>query len=167
MGHQRVSALNVVEPARLMTLKGTVDELRAQKEGQVDEFLRSDAENIAIFELSEIANTNATLRMTELYLSSNMKWAWQHRRACQIMLVLEEAHTIVPETFGAGFDYDTQWVVSRIGQIALQGRKYGVGLLVITQRTALVSKTILSQGNSILTLSVPIVSAFLLTYFNT
>ena len=48
------------------------------------------------------------------------------------MLVLEEAHTIVPETFGAGFDYDTQWVVSRIGQIALQGRKYGVGLLVIS-----------------------------------
>ena len=67
------------------------------------------------------------------------------------MLILEEAHTIVPEIFGAGFDYDTQWVVSRIGQIALQGRKYGVGLLVVTQRTALVSKTILSQCNTFLT----------------
>ena len=42
-------------------------------------------------------------------------------------------------------------VVERIGQIALQGRKYGVGLLVITQRTALVSKTILSQCNTFLT----------------
>lgn len=39
-----------------------------------------------------------------------MNWARQHRRARQIMLVLEEAHTIIPETFGAGFDYDTQWV---------------------------------------------------------
>jgi DNA helicase HerA-like ATPase len=38
-----------------------------------------------------------------------------------------------------------------IGQIALQGRKYGVGLLVVTQRTALVSKTILSQCNTLLT----------------
>jgi DNA helicase HerA-like ATPase len=67
------------------------------------------------------------------------------------MIVLEEAHTIVPETAGAGFDFDTQWVVGRIGQIALQGRKYGVGLLVVTQRTALVSKTILSQCNTFLT----------------
>ena len=61
MEHQRISVLIVVEPARLMTLKGTVDEMRAQTEGQVDEILRSDAENIAIFELSEIANTQATL----------------------------------------------------------------------------------------------------------
>ncbi len=129
-------------------LKETVDALRAQTEGQVDEFLRNEANNLAIFELAEIANTKATLRLTEFYLSSIMSWARQHRRARQIMLVLEEAHTIVPETHGAGFDYDTQWVVSRIGQIALQGRKYGVGLLVITQRTALVSKTILSQCNS-------------------
>jgi uncharacterized protein len=37
-----------------------------------------------------------------------------------------------------------------IGQIALQGRKYGVGLLVVTKRTALVSKTILSQYNTLL-----------------
>jgi len=132
-------------------LKKAIDELRAQTEGQVDAFLREDGKNLAIFELAEIANTKATLRLTELYLSSIMNWARQHRRARQIMLVLEEAHTIVPETFGAGFDYDTQWVVSRIGQIALQGRKYGVGLLVITQRTALVSKTILSQCNTFLT----------------
>ncbi len=132
-------------------LKEATDTLRAQTDEQVDAFLRDDGKNLAIFELAEIANTKATLRLTELYLSSIMNWARQNRRARQIMLVLEEAHTIVPETFGAGFDYDTQWVVSRIGQIALQGRKYGVGLLVITQRTALVSKTILSQCNTFLT----------------
>lgn len=80
-----------------------------------------------------------------------MNWARENRQAKQILIVLEEAHTIIPETFSAGFDYDTQWVVSRIGQIALQGRKYGVGLLVISQRTALVSKTILSQCNTFLT----------------
>jgi hypothetical protein len=72
-------------------------------------------------------------------------------RLAKFSFVLEEAHTIIPETAGAGFDYDTQWVVSRIGQIALQGRKYGVGLLIVSQRTALVSKTILSQCNTFLT----------------
>lgn len=82
-----------------------------------------------------------------------MNWARQHRKAREILIVLEEAHTIIPEVFGAGFDYDTQWVVSRIGQIALQGRKYGVGLMVVSQRTALVSKTILSQCNTFFTFS--------------
>ncbi len=132
-------------------LKDAIDALRAQTDAQVDTFLRENRKHLAIFELAEIANTKATLRLTELYLSSIMNWAKKNRRARQIMLVLEEAHTIVPEQYGSGFDFDTQFVVSRIGQIALQGRKYGVGLLVITQRTALVSKTILSQCNTFLT----------------
>lgn len=132
-------------------LKAAIDGLRVATETQVSGFLMSEANNLAIFELAEIANTKASLRLTELYLSAIMGWAREHRRARQIMIVLEEAHTIIPETYGAGFDSETQWVVSRIGQIALQGRKYGVGLFVVTQRTALVSKTILSQCNTFLT----------------
>jgi hypothetical protein len=137
--------------------KKKLDEaLRAMRAGiqtQIAEFLESEDTDLAIFELSEIANSKATLRLTELYLSAIMNWARRHRKARQILIVLEEAHTIIPEVFGAGFDYDTQWVVSRIGQIALQGRKYGVGLMVVSQRTALVSKTILSQCNTFFTFS--------------
>jgi len=118
---------------------------------QINEFLTPDKPNLAIFELSEIANTKATLRLTEAYLSEIMDWARNHRKARSILIVLEEAHTIIPEVFSAGFDHDTQWVVGRIGQIALQGRKYGVGLMVVSQRTALVSKTILSQCNTFFT----------------
>lgn len=128
-------------------------DMRAAIQTQIDEYLESDNTDLAIFELGEIANSKATLRLTELYLSAIMTWARQHRKAREIMIVLEEAHTIIPEVFGAGFDYDTQWVVGRIGQIALQGRKYGVGLLVVSQRTALVSKTILSQCNTFFTYS--------------
>ncbi len=137
--------------AEKKVLKKAIDELRDSTTEQVTEFLESEDDHLAILELREITNTKASLRLTELYLSTIMEWAREHRRARQIMIVLEEAHTIVPETGGSGFDYDTQWVVSRIGQIALQGRKYGVGLLVVTQRTALVSKTILSQCNTFLT----------------
>lgn len=50
-------------------LKKAVDELRIQTEVQVDTFLREDGKNLAIFELAEIANTKATLRLTELYSS--------------------------------------------------------------------------------------------------
>jgi len=132
-------------------LKEAVDALRSTTSAQVTAFLKRDDKNLAILELAEITNTKASLRLTEMYLSTIMEWARAHRRARQVLIVLEEAHTIIPETFGAGFDYDTQWVVGRIGQIALQGRKYGVGLLVVTQRTALVSKTILSQCNTFFT----------------
>jgi hypothetical protein len=118
---------------------------------QISGFLTNDEEYLAVLELSEIANTKATLRLTEMYLSEIMAWARQNRKARQVLIALEEAHTIIPETHGSGFDYDTQSVVSRIGQIALQGRKYGVGLLVVSQRTALVSKTILSQCNTFFT----------------
>jgi hypothetical protein len=132
-------------------LSEAVKTMRIGTIAQIESFLTSDTERLAIFELAEIANSKATLRLTELYLSAIMDWARKHRKARSILIALEEAHTIIPEVFGAGFDYDTQWVVSRIGQIALQGRKFGVGLLVISQRTALVSKTILSQCNTFLT----------------
>lgn len=132
-------------------LDAVIKSMRGHIEKQMSEFLVSDHNWLAIFELSEIANTRATLRLTELYLSEIMSWARKNRKARQTLIVLEEAHTIIPETHGSGFDFDTQWVVSRIGQIALQGRKYGVGLLVVSQRTALVSKTILSQCNTFFT----------------
>ena len=65
--------------------------------------------------------------------------------------MLEEAHTIVPEMNLFGYDrVETGAVVGRMAQIALQGRKYGVGLLLVSQRTAPVSKTLLSQCNTVL-----------------
>lgn len=133
------------------SLKKFLDALKPEVGKDVAAFLESPDNNLGILELNEITNTKATLRTTELYLSSIMDWARKHRKARRVLIVLEEAHTIVPETYGAGFDHDTQWVVGRIGQIALQGRKYGVGLLLVSQRTALVSKTILSQCNTMFT----------------
>lgn len=138
-------------PKEKANLKNFLDTIQPSVEQQIKDFLESEDKKLGIFELSEITNTKATLRTTELYLSAIMKWAKEHRRAKSIMIVLEEAHTIIPEVYSSGFDNDTQWVVGRIGQIALQGRKYGVGLLIVSQRTALVNKTILSQCNTYFT----------------
>lgn len=137
-------------PAEKAALKAGLTQIRATVEAQITGFLVGN-DPLAILELTEISNTKATLRLTEQYLSTIMAWARQYRQARKVLIVLEEAHTIIPETFSSGFDAETQWVVSRIGQIALQGPKYGVWLLVISQRTALVSKTILSQCNTFLT----------------
>lgn len=132
-------------------LKAFLDGIKPQVMTQVEGFLTDSKQRLGIFELSEITNTKATLRTTELYLSAIMDWARKNRKAQRILIVLEEAHTIIPEAYGSGFDSETQWVVGRIGQIALQGRKYGVGLLLVSQRTALVSKTVLSQCNTYFT----------------
>lgn len=140
-------------PKEKKALKEFVDRIKEPVKENVNSFLTSEEKSLGIFWLPEITNTRATLRATELYLSSIMEWARKNRRKRKVLVVLEEAHTIIPETAGSGFDKETQWVVGRISQIALQGRKYGVGLLLISQRTALVSKSILSQCNTYFTFS--------------
>lgn len=119
---------------------------------KVAEFLVADGAAVGVFELPDLANTRATLRATELYVSSIFEWARRHRRARKILIVLEEAHTVIPEFNLFSRDKsETDAVVGRMAQIVLQGRKYGVGLLLISQRTALVSKTLLSQCNTCFT----------------
>ncbi len=125
--------------------------VRPEVADTVAKFLEDAAPGVGLFELPDIANTRATLRATELYVSAIFEWARQNRKKRSILVVLEEAHTVVPEVGFYNFDKgETQAVVGRISQIALQGRKYGVGLLLISQRTALVSKTLLSQCNTVI-----------------
>ncbi len=137
-----------VEKKQMNTL--LKDKIRPAIKSKIETFLNTNESSLGIFELAEITNTRTTLRITEIYLSEIMNWARDNRKKRRVLIVLEEAHTIVPEAFGS-FDANTKWVVERIGQIALQGRKYGVGLLLISQRTALVSKTVLSQCHTYFT----------------
>lgn len=56
-------------------------------------------------------------------------------------LVLEEAHTYIPEDSDSKFNISKE----RVERIAKEGRKYGIGLTVVTQRPSNVSTTVLSQ----------------------
>jgi uncharacterized protein len=60
-------------------------------------------------------------------------------------------------------------LVNSISQIALQGRKYNVGFIVVAQRTANVSKTVLTQCNTIVAFQQfdKTSSDFLLNYMGT
>lgn len=68
-----------------------------------------------------------------------------HARLC---LVYEEAHTLVPEWNSVAAEGDKS-ARAKSARAILQGRKYGLGCLLITQRTANVTKTILNQCNTI------------------
>src|SRR5581483_7620819 len=65
-----------------------------------------------------------------------------------LCLVLEEAHSLVPEWSSAANDAERQ-AVNGTARAILQGRKYGYGCLLVTQRTANVTKSILNQCNTI------------------
>jgi len=68
--------------------------------------------------------------------------------SARICLVYEEAHSLVPEWNSVAADGDKQATATSARAI-LQGRKYGLGCLLITQRTANITKTILNQCNSV------------------
>ncbi|MBB5061034.1 hypothetical protein HDF16_005770 [Granulicella aggregans] len=61
-----------------------------------------------------------------------------------ILLVYEEAHRYVPNQGGARFSS----VRRSIERIAKEGRKYGLSLMVVSQRPSEVSETIFSQCNN-------------------
>lgn len=64
------------------------------------------------------------------------------------MLVCEEAHNYIPKNGGA------EYAASKhsIERIAKEGRKYGLNLMVVSQRPSEVSETIFSQCNNFLVL---------------
>lgn len=69
------------------------------------------------------------------------------------LLVMEEAHSLVPERNSVASDGDKN-ATNGTAKVILQGRKYGLGSMVITQRTANVSKSILNQCNTIFAMRV-------------
>jgi hypothetical protein len=119
--------------------------------GYVKGFVESD-KKLGLFELPELSNTMFILEFTQLFLEGVFSYA-KTNPGEKICIVLEEAHTIIPESNFLGDLGDfgsSKALVAKMSQIALQGRKYGVGLLVIAQRTANVSKSVLTQCNTII-----------------
>lgn len=66
----------------------------------------------------------------------------------RLCIIYEEAHSLVPEWNSVAAEGDRQ-ATAVSSRAILQGRKYGLGCLLITQRTANVTKTILNQCNTI------------------
>jgi hypothetical protein len=69
----------------------------------------------------------------------------------KLCVVFEEAHSLIPEWNQVAQKGD-EHQVNKTARAILQGRKYGMGALIITQRTANVTKTILNQCNTVFAL---------------
>lgn len=96
----------------------------------------------AIWTMSPVEVTQI---VTETALSICQPEMVDHARVC---LVYEEAHSLVPEWNAVASEGD-RVASNATARAILQGRKYGLGCVVVTQRTANVTKTILNQCNNV------------------
>lgn len=120
----------------------------------VKEFLDSDDSTLGIVDFSNIEKPAITV--TNDISNCVLDWVKENRSEeditnpkPKVLLVLEEAHTLVPE-WNATPNSGLKDKVNGTSQVIFQARKYGLGFLVITQRTASVTKSILNQCNTII-----------------
>ena len=128
------------------------DFMMSNSEGQdnfvevIRQFLRDD-NSVCVINLSglpnEIAGRTGSIIARTLF---SLK-IWQERierERSPVLIVCEEAHRYVPN------QGDSQYRASQdaIRRIAKEGRKYGIGLFLVSQRPAEVEPTVLSQCNS-------------------
>ena len=98
---------------------------------------------------NEVAGVSSAVIARTLF---NLKvWQTAEERANDpVLLVCEEAHRYVPNRGEAQYEAAQE----AIRRIAKEGRKYGVGLLLVSQRPSEVEATVLSQCNSWIVLRV-------------
>lgn len=102
---------------------------------------------------TELSQAEKTRVIVEEIFKIIRKLGLTEDKKARVALVLEEAHALVPEWGSVANDGDTS-AVNGTAKIILQGRKYGLGSFIITQRTANISKSILNQCNTIFALRI-------------
>lgn len=112
----------------------------------VRQFL-GEADPIRIVDLSGVPNEVAGAASAAIARTLFSVKLWQNheeRELNPVLLVCEEAHRYVPNRGEAQYEA----AQDAIRRLAKEGRKYGIGLMLVSQRPGEVEKTVLSQCNS-------------------
>jgi hypothetical protein len=127
--------------------------LMAKWDGSTDPFgdvvaqLMGDQDRIKIVDLSGVPNEVAGVASSVIARTLFSYKIWQtpaERERCPLVLVCEEAHRYVPNRGEAQYEAAQE----AVRRIAKEGRKYGLGLVLVSQRPSEVEATVLSQCNS-------------------
>ena len=103
-----------------------------------------DGKPVTIFDTSGVP-TEILNVVVSMLCRLTFDFALWNDRTVPILLVCEEAHRYAPSNEKLGFE-PTKRAIARI---ALEGRKYGVSLGLVTQRPSELASNILSQCNTI------------------
>ncbi len=99
--------------------------------------------SLSLVEITRIITESALLILQDFGITDEAK-------CC---IVFEEAHSLIPE-WNSTVEEGDKTASNAIAKAILQGRKYGLGCHVITQRTANVTKSILNQCNTVFSMRI-------------
>ena len=106
-----------------------------------------DRDPIRIVDLSGVPNEvagSASSAIARTLFSIKLWQTREERERNPVLLVCEEAHRYVPNRGEAQYEA----AQDAIRRLAKEGRKYGIGLMLVSQRPSEVEATVLSQCNS-------------------
>jgi len=109
--------------------------------------LLGGSDSIRIVDLSGVPNEVAGAASSAIARTLFSIKLWQtreERESNPVLLVCEEAHRYVPNRGEAQYEA----AQDAIRRLAKEGRKYGIGLILVSQRPSEVEATVLSQCNS-------------------
>lgn len=112
----------------------------------MSQFIGNDS-SVSIIDLSGVPNEVAGIASAVIARTLFNFKIWQtveERESNPILLICEEAHRYVPNRGEAQYEAAQE----AIRRIAKEGRKYGLGLMLVSQRPSEVEETVLSQCNS-------------------
>lgn len=112
---------------------------------------KSNSFGIKVIDFSEVPSDILPIVIGVLtrFLYNVQFWRAEEERT-PITFVCDEAHIYLPTKDAS--DADSRIALDTFEKIAKEGRKYGVSLLVVSQRPSDVSRTILSQCNNLIAL---------------
>ncbi len=112
---------------------------------------RDDRKDVRIIDISGLPNEVAgplTAAIARLLFQYKLHESAEERKRDPILLVCEEAHRYVPNRGEAQYAA----AQTAIRRLAREGRKYGLGLMLVSQRPSDIEETVLSQCNTWLVL---------------
>ncbi|WP_083024781.1 ATP-binding protein [Vreelandella lionensis] len=137
---------SLLKDGRLKFMMDSWDGVQDPLPAIVNQFLNQNT-TVQIVDLSGVPNEVAGVASAAIARIVFQLKVWQtedERQNSPVLLVCEEAHRYVPNRGEAQYEA----AQSAIRRIAKEGRKYGVGLLLVSQRPSEVEATVLSQCNS-------------------
>lgn len=115
----------------------------------LDDFLAGDA-TIGIYDPADDTDgiTEANRLARKLYEWGKQQGPVEIGEGSRCVVVFEEAQNFVPETFVVN-DWDLKAKAQDTSLVVMESRKFGLGFGLVSQRTAMVTKSALSQCNTV------------------
>ncbi len=134
-------------PSECMDMAWLAQMVHAISAGRADQSKKLGG--IKIIDFSEVPSDVLPLMVSLLaqIIYSTSLWTQGNKRH-PIAIMCDEAHLYIPER--AQSDSADSVAVEIFERIAKEGRKYGIGLVVISQRPSEVNRTVLSQCNNVI-----------------